>query len=95
MLGLAGFGAGALCFFLGQSAYDQYKSATDPSTISTFRSQAEFFSGATIASLAIGAFLTIQVPGIKIPPAPQTDGIPIEQYIKDIDAMIEQLRSNL
>ncbi|MCX8014354.1 MAG: hypothetical protein N3A02_08715, partial [Rectinema sp.] len=95
LTGLAGIGAGVFCFILGQSAYDQYKSATDPSTISTFRSQAEFFSGATVASLALGAFFTIQVPGIKIPPAPQTDGTPIEQYIADLDAMIQQVRSKL
>ncbi len=94
-LGLAGLGMGGICYVIGQSAYDSYKSATDPSQIASYRSQAEFFSGATIASLALGAIFTIQIPSVKIPPKPETAGLSLDAYIQDLDYTIAKIRSGL
>ncbi|MGB9687066.1 MAG: InlB B-repeat-containing protein, partial [Rectinema subterraneum] len=92
---LAGLGAAGICYLTGQAAYANYQSASDPADIAAYRSQAELFSGATIASLALGALFTIQLPAIKVPPKPDTNGMSLDDYIKDLDLTITRIRSNL
>jgi len=92
---LASLGAAGICYLTGQSAYANYQSASDPTQIAAYRSQAEFLSGAAIASLVVGAIFTIQIPIAKVPPKPHTSGILLDQYIKDLDLTITSIRAGL
>lgn len=94
-LSLASLGAAGICYLTGQSAYAKYQSATNPTQIAMYRSQAEILSGATVASLAVGAFFTIQIPMGKKPPLPDTNGMSLDQYIKDLDLTIKSIRAGL
>ena len=95
LLSLAGLGAAGICYLTGQSVYEHYQSASDPAKIAAYRSQAEFLSAATIASLAIGAIFTIQIPIANVPAKPDTGSMSLDDYIQKLDLTITRIRAGL
>lgn len=95
LFSVMGLGAAAICFIAGQSTYTSYTHSSNPTEIAAYRSQAELLSAATVASLAVGVVFAIQIPSINLPPKPQTNGMSIDDYIKDLDLTIAQIRSGL
>jgi len=95
LFSLAGLGAAGICYLTGQSVYEHYQSASDPAQIAAYRSQAEFLSAATIASLAIGAIFTIQIPIANVPAKPDTGSMSLDDYIQKLDLTITRIRAGL